>query len=107
MKRANMLTTKWNTNGFSEVFDFSAAAWSPLFIGQNKHVITNQQTDLVPRLFLFHFGILSQSPFPLKLDARLVFTRANLEKSRCSKTLGIVTRGYKFQHVNLILFFYI
>ena len=50
-----------------------------------------------------------------KLDAMLAFTRANMEKSRCSKTrkgewrrgMDIVTRGYKFQHVNLIMFFYI
>ena len=54
--------------------------------------------------------------FEKKLDAMLAFTRANIEKSRCSKTrkgddwgrgMDIVTRGYKFQNVNLIMIFYI
>ena len=45
----------------------------------------------------------------------LAFTRANMEKNRCSKTgmendwgwgMDIVTRSYKFQHVNLVMFFF-
>ena len=51
-----------------------------------------------------------------KLDVMLAFTRANMEKSRCSKIrngesdwgwrMDVVTGGYKFQPVNLIMFFF-